>query len=72
MIKPEATRMHPLKSIFGPKLGGARIVPIVTKIVALFSVFLLVSNLASNFINLEMNRGELIGLTDRLLVKDLA
>jgi class 3 adenylate cyclase len=64
--------MNPIDSIFGPKHGATRVVPLVTKIVALFSVFLLVSNFASNFINLELNRGELMGLTNRLLVKDLA
>jgi adenylate cyclase len=64
--------MNPLASIFGQKSGSTRVVPLVTKIVALFSVFLIVSNFASNFINLQMNRGELIGLTNRLLVKDLA
>ncbi len=65
-------RMNPIRSILGSKFGDTRVVPIVTKIVLLFSVFLLVSNFGSNYINLEMNRGELIGLTNRLLVKDLA
>jgi adenylate cyclase len=64
--------MNPLKSVLGPKLANTRVVPIVTKIVALFTVFLLVSNFASNYINLVLNRGELIGLTNRLLIKDLA
>jgi class 3 adenylate cyclase len=64
--------MNPIRSILGTKFGGTRVVPIVTKIVALFSVFLLVSSFGSNYINLEMNRGELIGLTNNLLVKDLA
>ncbi|MGA2544951.1 MAG: adenylate/guanylate cyclase domain-containing protein [Rectinemataceae bacterium] len=32
----------------------------------------MVSNFASNYINLELNRGELIGLTNQLLIKDLA
>ena len=53
-------------------MSGVRVTPLVTKIVLLFSVFLLVSNFASNYINLEMNRGELVRLTDRLLIKDLA
>jgi len=64
--------MDPLKSILGPKVNGTRVVPIVTKIVTLFSIFLLVSNFASNYINLTMNRGELTKLANRLLVKDLA
>jgi class 3 adenylate cyclase len=64
--------MRLVTSIFGPKVGGVRVVPIVTKIVALFFALLLASNLASNYINLEMNRGELLSLTNRLLIKDLA
>lgn len=64
--------MDPLKSVLGPKVAGARVVPIVTKIVLLFTVFLLASNFASNYINLTMNRGELTRLQNRLLVKDLA
>ena len=64
--------MNPIVSIFGPKVGKTRVVPLVTKIVTLFTVFLLASNFASNYINLELNRGELIKLTNRLLIKDLA
>jgi len=64
--------MNPLKSVLGPKFANTRVVPIVTKIVALFTVFLLLSNFASNYINLVLNRGELVGLTNRLLIKDLA
>ncbi len=64
--------MDPLKSIIGPKVAGVRVVPIVTKIVALFSVFLLASNFASNYINLVLNQGEQVRLANRILVKDLA
>jgi class 3 adenylate cyclase len=64
--------MNPIKSILGPKVSGTRVVPIVTKIVTLFTVFLIVSNLASNYINITMSRGELTNLANRLLVKDLA
>jgi class 3 adenylate cyclase len=64
--------MNLIDSVFGPKSGTTRVVPLVTKIVALFSVFLLASNFASNYINLELNRGELIKLTNRILIKDLA
>jgi class 3 adenylate cyclase len=64
--------MNPIKAILGSRAGGTLVVPIVTKIVALFSVFLLALSFGTNYINLEMNRGELIGLTNRLLVKDLA
>lgn len=64
--------MDPLKSVFGPRVAGTRVVPIVTKIVSLFTVFLLASNFATNYINLVLNRGELQRLANRLLVKDLA
>jgi adenylate cyclase len=64
--------MDPLSTILGPKVAGTRVVPIVTKIVALFSVFLLASNFASNYINLVLNQGELLRLANRILVKDLA
>lgn len=64
--------MNPLSSVFGPKVAGARVVPIVTKIVVLFTVFLLASNFASNYINLMLNQGEQLRLANRLLVKDLA
>jgi adenylate cyclase len=64
--------VNPIKSILGPRVANTRVVPVVTKIVALFTVFLLVSNFASNYINLELNRGELLKLTNRILVKDLA
>ena len=63
--------MDPLKSVLGPRVAGTRVVPMVTKIVALFTVFLLASNFATNYINLILNRGELLRLANRLLVKDL-
>jgi len=55
----------------GRKVGGTRVVPIVAKIVGLFAVFILMSNLASNYINLALNQGELLKLANRLLIKDL-
>jgi len=60
-----------LRSIFGNKVSGVRVVPLSIKIIVLFTIFLLVSNFATNFINLMLNRGELIGLMNQLLVKDL-
>lgn len=63
--------MRPITQAFGKKVGDTRVVPIVAKIVTLFAVFLLVSNLASNYINLTMTRGELLKLANRLIVKDL-
>lgn len=64
--------VNPVKSVLGPWVADTRVIPLVTKIVALMTVFLLASNFASNFINLEMNRGELLKLANQVLVKDLA
>ena len=63
--------MGVVDNILGKKIGGARVVPLVIKIVAIFAIFILVSNLASNYINLMLNRGGLIKLMNQLLVKDL-
>ncbi len=61
----------PLEGLLGKKIGSTRIVPLVTKIVLIFSIFILVSNLLSNYINLMFNRTELMKLTKELLVKGL-
>ncbi len=61
----------PLEGFLGKKIGSTRVVPLVTKIVLIFSIFILVSNLMTNYINLMFNRSELIKLTEDLLVKDL-
>lgn len=60
-----------LEKILGKKIKGVRAVPLVTKIVTIFILFLLVASFATNYINLTLNRGELIKLMNRLLVKDL-
>ncbi len=60
-----------IELILGKKINGARVVPLMIKIVTIFTVFLLVSNFATNYINLMLNRGELLNLANRLLVKDL-
>lgn len=60
-----------LEKLFGHKVGGVRVVPLFLKIVSLFVVFLLVSNFSSNYINLTLNKGELIKLLNQLMVKDL-
>lgn len=57
--------------IFGKKIQGVRVVPLVLKIVVIFTIFLLVSNFTSNYINLMLNRGELLKLMNDLLIKDL-
>ncbi|MEI6874431.1 MAG: adenylate/guanylate cyclase domain-containing protein [Spirochaetota bacterium] len=64
--------MDLLRPMLGQKIAGTRVVPIVSKITLLFSVFLLASNFASNYINLVLNQGEQISLANRIIVKDLA
>ncbi len=59
------------QSIVGQKVSSVRIVPLTLKITLIFTLLLLISNFASNFINLMLNRGELIELMNQLLVKDL-
>ncbi|TVR71570.1 MAG: adenylate/guanylate cyclase domain-containing protein [Spirochaetaceae bacterium] len=61
----------PLSRVFGQKVSGTRVVPLILKIVVIFTVFLLVSNFTTNYINLMLNRGEQIRLLNQLLVKDL-
>lgn len=60
-----------IDKVLGEKIKGVRVVPLVFKIVTIFAVLLLVSNFVSNYINLMLNRGELLTLMNRLLVKDL-
>ncbi|HUX21386.1 MAG TPA: adenylate/guanylate cyclase domain-containing protein [Spirochaetia bacterium] len=57
--------------VLGHKIKGVRVVPLVLKIVTIFTVLLLVSNFISNYVNLMLNRGELLKLMNQLLVKDL-
>lgn len=68
-IKEHLRRSY--ETIFGRRLDGTRIFPITTKIVLVFTLFILASNLTTNYINLEMNRQELLKTTRELLVKDL-
>ncbi|HUX51609.1 MAG TPA: adenylate/guanylate cyclase domain-containing protein [Spirochaetia bacterium] len=60
-----------IERVLGKKINGTRVVPLMLKIVTIFTIFLLVSNFATNYINLMLNRGELLKLANRLLVKDL-
>lgn len=64
--------MNVLKPVIGDKVAGVRVVPIVTKIAVLFSIFLMASNFVSNYVNLVMNQGEQTALANRIIVKDLA
>jgi len=57
--------------LFGEKNNKTRIIPVSLKIVLLFSFFMIFSNLASNYINLSLNRKELVDLMKQLVIKDL-
>lgn len=59
------------ESIIGKKVGNTRVVPVTSKILFVFILIILVSNLASNYINLMFNRTELITQMKDLLGKDL-
>lgn len=60
-----------LDGVLGMKVSGVRVVPLTVKILSLFTIFLLLSNFITNYINLILNRGEQIRLMNELLVKDL-
>ena len=53
------------------KIGGIRIIPLAFKILPIFTILLLLSNFSSNYINLMLNRRELVKLMNQLLIKDL-
>ncbi len=57
--------------MFLRKINNTRVWPVTLKIILTFSLFILMSNFASNYINLIMNRSELLGLMNQLLTKDL-
>nr|HPJ35914.1 hypothetical protein [Spirochaetota bacterium] len=57
--------------MFGRKVNNTRVFRVTTKIVLAFALFILLSNLASNYINLLFNRSELLRLMNQLLIKDL-
>lgn len=60
-----------LKQIFGKKINKTRITPLTTKIILIFAIFILASNLASNYINLTYNRSGLVKFIRELLIRDL-
>lgn len=60
-----------LTPLFGDKIGGARIIPITTKIVLIFVILILLSNFSSHYISLMLYRGEMINMMKQHLVKDL-
>ena len=60
-----------LESILGKKVSGVRVVPLLVKIVALFTIVLLVSNFSTNYINAMFHRLELVRQLQQLLIKDM-
>ena len=60
-----------VETIFGSKVGNTRVTKVSFKIIVVFVLIILASNLASNYINLILNRGELITQTKKMLSKDL-
>ncbi len=60
-----------IETLFGQKINGTRVVPVTIKIILVFTLIILVSNLTSNYINLIFNRTELVNLMRQLLAKDL-
>ena len=60
-----------VEKFLGKKINNTRIIPLTVKIVSLFTLFLLLSNFFSNYINLMLNRGEQIKLVNQLLIRDL-
>ncbi len=59
------------KSGIWTKVDNTPIIPITLKIIVLFTIVILVSNLTTNYINLIFNRTELINQKRELLAKDL-
>jgi len=57
--------------MLGRKVNNTRVVRVTTKIVLTFALFILLSNLASNYVNLLFNRSETLKLMNQLLIKDL-
>ncbi|MBN8218967.1 MAG: adenylate/guanylate cyclase domain-containing protein [Spirochaetes bacterium] len=60
-----------LDKIIGTRVAGVRVWSISLKIIAIFTLFLLVSNFTTNSINLLFNRASLLKMAKELLVKDL-
>ena len=60
-----------MSEFFGQKINNTRVVPVTLKIVIVFTLFILISNLSSNYINLILNRAAFTKLEKQLLIKDL-
>lgn len=57
--------------MLGKKINNTRVVPVTIKIVMAFTLFILISNFTTNYINLVYNRSEHFKLLNELLTKDL-
>ncbi|HOD13308.1 MAG: adenylate/guanylate cyclase domain-containing protein [Spirochaetes bacterium] len=57
--------------MFGKKINNTRVWPVTLKIIITFSLFILISNFSSNYINYIFNRSQLLALMNQLLTKDL-
>jgi class 3 adenylate cyclase len=59
------------KGIFFKRIHGTRVMPVGLKIIVIFVIFILVSNFATNYINIMLGRDYQLKLTKQLLAKDL-
>lgn len=59
------------KSFLWDKVGNTNVVPISVKILFIFTLFILVSNFTTNYINLVFNQTELINQMREILSKEL-
>ncbi len=57
--------------MFGKKVNNVRVIPVTLKIIFVFTLFILISNFTTNYINLISNRAEQLKLMNQLLTKDL-
>ncbi len=53
------------------KVGKTSIIPISAKLVFVFFIMMLLSNFSTNYINILLNQGQLVVLTNQLLIRDL-
>jgi len=60
-----------IDKIIGQKFEGKRIFPVSTKIIIIFTLFILISNFSSNYINLFFNRGILLKKERKFMIKEL-
>lgn len=57
--------------MFIKKVNNTRVWPVTIKIIVTFSLFILISNFSTNYINVVFNRSQLFSLMNQLLAKDL-